>query len=74
MLHTAELTNYWPFFFRRLASFFSLAVFCGAFLVLLFASSDFAIIVCQLYFKFREKVSRFAFQSNPRLSENVLRL
>ena len=61
MLHTAELTNYWPFFFRRLASFFSLAVFCGAFLVLLFASSDFAIIVCRLFLDLGRgvKVSRF---------------
>ena len=55
MLHTAELTNYWPFFFRRLASFFSLAVFCGAFLVLLFASSDFAIIICRLFLEFKER-------------------
>jgi len=67
MLHTAELTNYWPFFFRRLASFFSLAVFCGAFLVLLFASSDFAIIVCRLFLDLGRgvKVSRFVVPEQP---------
>jgi len=67
MLHTAELTNYWPFFFRRLASFFSLAVFCGAFLVLLFASSDFAIIVCRLFLDLGRgvKVSRFVLPEQP---------